>query len=178
MKKLIKVVFASVLMLTATSVAMAQDHKQKHNGEKKKEHFQKIEAAKKEYFTKELNLTDKESEKFWTIHNDYKKAKKENGMKSRDFSKKLRSGLDSIPETEIKSISESLVKLQKERIDIEKAYLDKAAEVIGYKRAVKSVHLERQFKRELTKKVGEKRTDTEKGQSHHKKEFKQTPVEK
>ena len=50
-----------------------------------KENFEKIEAAKKEYFTQELKLTDKEAEKFWPVHDEFSKADRENRKKQRNF---------------------------------------------------------------------------------------------
>lgn len=158
MKKLSSALMVSVVMLTATSMVFAQGNKPR-SGENKKEHFEKIEAAKKEYFTQELKLTDKESEKFWTVYDEFSKAKKENWKKQREIGKELREKYDSIPEKDVKSKTESILKLEAENIDIRKNYLTKASEVIGYKRAAKSLYLEQEFRRELMSKVSGKRSE-------------------
>lgn len=175
MKKISRIIAVSGMILSLTTGTLAQDGNPKHKGENKKENFEKIEAAKKEYFTNELKLTDKESEKFWTTYNEYNKAQKANRKQQRSVTNKLRSGLDSIPENEIKTLSESLLKLETENIEAKKKYLTKASEVIGYKRAVKSLHLEREFKHELMNRV----KDDKKGKNVYpaKKEYR-TPAEK
>lgn len=168
MKKISKVIAVSGMILSLTTGVFAQDGSPKQKGENKKENFEKIEAAKKEYFTNELKLTDKESEKFWAIYDEYHKAQKANRKQQRSITDKLRSGLDSIPENEIKKISESLLNLEKENIESKEKYLSKASEVIGSRRAVKSIHLEREFKRELMNRVKDKKG---KGPNPDKKEY-------
>lgn len=172
MKKISQIIAVSGMMLSLTTGAFAQDGNPKHKGENKKENFEKIEAAKKEYFTNELKLTDKESEKFWAVYDEYHKAQKTNRKQQRSITDKLRSGLDSIPENEIKTLSESLLNLETENIEAKKKYLSKTSEVIGYKRAVKSLHLEREFKRELMNRVKDNKKG--KGPNPDKKEYNKT----
>lgn len=177
MKKISKIIAVSGMILSLTTGAFAQDGNPKQKGENKKENFEKIEAAKKEYFTNKLKLTDKESEKFWAVYDEYHKAQKANRKQQRSITDKLRSGFDSIPENEIKTLSESLLNLETENIEAKKKYLSKTSEVIGYKRAVKSLQLEREFKRELMDRV----KDNKKGRGPNfptKEYHRATPVEK
>lgn len=175
MKKMSRAIAASVMMLAATSMVFAQESKSK--SENKKEHFEKIEAAKKEYFTQELKLTEKESEKFWSVYEEFKKEQKENRKKQREIGKELRSGFDSIPENDVKSKTEAVLNLESEEIEIRKRYLNKAAEAIGYKRAAKALYLEREFKRELMDKVKAKRPGG-KGTNSHERPDKKAPAER
>jgi tryptophan 2,3-dioxygenase len=175
MKKISQIIAVSSMILSLTSGIFAQEGNPKHKDEHKKENFEKIEAAKKEYFTSELKLTEKESEKFWTIYGEYNKAQKANRKQQRNVTDKLRSNLDSIPEHEIKTLSESLLKLEKESIESREKYVSKVSEIIGYKRAIKSLHLEREFKHELINRV----KDHKKGKGPHsdRKEYR-APAEK
>lgn len=157
MGKISRIIAVSCMILSLTTGVVAQDGNPKHKSDNKKENFEKIEAAKKEYFTNELKLTDKESEKFWTVYDEYNKAQKANRKQQISAKNKLRSGLDSIPENEIKTLSESLLSLETENIEAKKKYLLKASEVIGYKRTVKSLYLEREFKRELMDRVKDRK---------------------
>lgn len=177
MKKINRAILTLVVMLSATGMMFAQGDKSKHNSADKKEHFEKIEAAKKEYFTQELKLTDKESEKFWAVYKDFRKAEKANHKKQRELGRELRLGFDSIPDGEFKIKSEALLTHEAEDIEIKKRYLSKASEVIGYKRAAKSLYLEREFKRGLMDKVKDKRPGG-KGPNPEKRQHKHSPVEK
>lgn len=178
MKKLCRAVMASVVMLTATGMVFAQDGKPKSGEQNKKEHFEKIEAAKKEYFTQELKLTDKEAEKFWGIYDEFSSAKKENRKKQREIGKELRDKYDSIPEKEVKAKTESVLNLEAEDIEIRRNYLAKASEVIGYKRAAKSLYLDHEFRRELMDKVKEKRAEGKGPNPHHRRPHREAPAEK
>lgn len=174
MKQLSKALMASVVMFFATSMVFAQDGS-KPGADKKKENFEKIEAAKKEYFTQELKLTDKEAEKFWPVHDEFSKANRENRKKQREIGKELRNGFDSIPEKDVRTKMEAMLNLETADVQLKKDYLNKAADVIGYKRAAKSLHLEHEFKRELMDRVKDK--EHGRGPNPGRGEFRKPPVE-
>lgn len=159
MKKISRAVITSVMMFVATGVMFGQGEKPMHKGENKKEHFEKIEAAKREFFTQELKLTDKESEKFWAVYENFKKEEKANKKQKHELGRELRSKFDSIPEADVKTKTELLFKNEVQDVEIKQRYLNNAAEVIGYKRAAKSLYLEREFKRQLMERVEGKRPD-------------------
>lgn len=175
MKNLGKALTASAVMFFATSMVIAQGDGAKSGADKKKENFEKIEAAKKEYFTQELKLTDKEAEKFWPVHDEFSKADRENRKKQREIGKELRHGFDSIPEKDVRTKMETMLNLESADVQIKKDYLNKAADVIGYKRAAKSLHLEHEFKRELMDRVKDK--EHGKGPNPGRGEFRKPPVE-
>lgn len=156
MKKTVNIFVVTTLMLFTTSLIFGQETKEKPGRENKKENFEKIEAAKKEYFTQELKLTDKESERFWSIYDEYKKSERENRKNMKKITKEFKSNLDSIPENDVKSKMETIFELEKEEIELKKRYYSNISDVVGYKRATKALRLEREFKKELMERVNKK----------------------
>lgn len=162
MKKISSVFLALSLMLTTTTLVFSQD---KSKGDRK-ENFEKIEAAKKDYFKQELKLTDEEAAKFWVVYDEFNKEQRELRKKQKELGRELKNGYDSIPEKEFKSKMESFLTLETQEVELKKKYLTRSAEVIGYKRAAHALQLEREFKRELMDKArGEKREGPHPGKS-------------
>lgn len=151
MKKMSNVFLALSLMLITTNLAYSQD---KPKGDRK-ENFEKIEAAKKDYFKQELKLTDDEATKFWVVYDEFQKEQREMRKKQKEIGRELKDGYDSIPEKEFKTKMEAFLNLETQEVEMKKKYLTRAAEVIGYKRAAHSFQLEREFKRELMDKARE-----------------------
>jgi len=152
MKRFVKVVVVSVMMLGVSGMVYSQEHEKKRSPEKK-EHFEKIEAAKVLYFEQELKLADKEKEKFWTAYNAYKKSLKENSRSVMNLNRELYSKMDSISDKEVKLKFESILALQSKEVQLKKDFVSKSADVIGYKRTIQALELERAFKKQLMDRV-------------------------
>jgi Spy/CpxP family protein refolding chaperone len=149
---------ASVMMLLVGASVFGQEDKSLSK-EEKKEHFEKIEAAKREFFQQELKLTEKEAEKFWTVYDAYKKEEKSNKHQKHDVVRELQSKFDSLPEKDVKAKTESIFSFESKEIDIRKKYLNNAAAVIGYKRAAQSLYLEHEFRQKLRERIDERGPD-------------------
>lgn len=142
-----------LLLLPFVSSSQHNDHKDHDDREMKKEHREKIEALKREYFTKELNLTDTEGTKFWALYDELETKLKENHKREREIGRELKDNFETLSDSEVKSKTDAIFALEIESIQLKKDYLQKYATVLGQKRATKVLHLERQFKRELMQRM-------------------------
>lgn len=118
----------------------------------KKERIQQLKIA---YFTKELNLTTDEAEKFWPIYNEMSEKVNEQKRKAKRASREVKNGVDTMTDAEIKAKMNEALDARINESKLQKEYLGKIGEVIGYKKAAKVVSLEAQFKRELLKRLTE-----------------------
>lgn len=114
---------------------------------------EKIEAMHKAYIEKNLELTDAEKQKFWPVYDEMNGKLKEIKRESLKLRKELKEGLDTMKDEEIKSKLELIHQNEQAELNLKKEYGPKIAAVIGYKRAVKLVSLEREFRQELKKEL-------------------------
>lgn len=119
------------------------------NGKRK----EKIEALHVEYINKNLELTDAEKEKFWPIYNEMTTKMKDSRKESMKLKKELKDGLDSMKDEEIKTKMEAILQNEQSELNLKKEYGPKIASTIGYKKSVKLVSLEREFRQELKKEL-------------------------
>lgn len=152
MKKGNRFILTVLCILSFSVITFGQPNK-----EERKAQFEKIEAAKKEYFTQELSLTAAESTKFWDLYNEYSKQDRQYKKQRRLLGKEIKNSFDSIPESELKTKMDQLFSIEEKESALRKKYLTDATPVIGYKRSVKSLHLEKEFRKQLMEKVKDKK---------------------
>lgn len=125
----------------------------------KKDREEKIEQLKIAFITKELDLTVAEAEKFWPAYNamssDLKKERKARKSKSN----KLRKNYEAMTEAEVRKSSEDIMDSEINEVKLKKEHMKKIAAVIGYKKTVKLLSVEQRFKRELLKKLNERKKE-------------------
>jgi Spy/CpxP family protein refolding chaperone len=132
-----------LLLLGISFMGLSQNNKPKKD---------EIKAQKIAFLTSELELTEKEAEKFWPIYNEYDTKMMANRKAHRSIMKKLRN-FDGLSDDEAYSLSEKIISLEEERTQIRKTYLVKFAKVLGKKKGAKVFYAEEKFKRELFKKL-------------------------
>lgn len=136
---------------------LAQSAFGQHHGPKDPdERAEKIEQLKIAFFTKELDMTTEEAEKFWPIYNELDDKIKEEKKAQRKVAEELKKGLADMSDSDIKTKTNSIFDSEIKLAETRKEYNDKIADVIGYKKAAKLLSLEQRFKRELLNKLTER----------------------
>lgn len=130
-------IVALLLVIVSPSVLVAQGK------------AEKVEQLKIAYFTKELNLTSQEAEKFWPVYNEMEKKIKTIRKERRKTFKELEVHGDSLSVEVVKKHTNSLFDSEIAEVNIKKEYYTKIGGIIGYKKATKVYKIERDFKREL-----------------------------
>ena len=135
MKQLI--IISTLLLFVATA----------GTGQKMKD---RIEAQKVAFFTNKLDLTAKESEKFWPIYKEHqrkvmelKRAGRKQGRKARDFSK--------LSDKEIESMIENRFKIKEQEIELERALIKKLKKFMPLQKIIQIPRVENQFRKWLLK---------------------------
>ena len=145
-----------MLFLLIAVAAMAQ---QKGEPGKKRE---KVEQLRVAYLTKHLELTTEEAEKFWPVYNEFTDKLRESKKTKMKLAKELKENVDNLKDSEIKTKTDAILSEEQKEVDLKREYNPKIAAVIGYKRTVKLVSLEREFRQELRKEL-QKRREERKG---------------
>ena len=136
---------AALLTLFICTTAFSQKKKKRISRDK-------IKAYKIAYITEQLNLTEKESEKFWPVYNLY--DEKLHQLRSQESSRirKLLSdegGINDISESDAKDVISSVSEIRDKTHNTYKEYFNKLKQILPYKKILKLLSAERGFKKRL-----------------------------
>lgn len=146
MKKVIIIAFALLNI-----GLFAQKHKNKgHLGEK-------YQAQKVAYITSALDLTAEESAAFWPVYNEQDKKKKELSIEMRNYRSDFLEKEDDLTEEQAKEALEFIQNHMNEIHELELEYQKKYLDIITAKKVLNLMKAEKDFRRELLKKLGERR---------------------
>ena len=136
------IILVSLLVL---GVSIAQ-------GQKKRPSKEQVEALRVAFITKKLNLTSKEAQVFWPIHNEFSE-------KMRTIHKQLRKlrkdnkDLETLTDEETEKLVDKHIELRQKELDIQKEYHAKFKEVLPIKKVALLYKAEDEFKRDLLRKL-------------------------
>ena len=121
---------------------------------------EKIKAYKIAYITDQLNLTSKEAQKFWPIYNEISEEI-ENLKREmrREIVKEIKEkgGLENISENTASGILKKDIAMKEAVLRFEKKMNTKLQEFLPYKKILKLHIAEKDFKKELFRKLKERR---------------------
>jgi septal ring factor EnvC (AmiA/AmiB activator) len=136
----------ALFTLPLTSIAQPDDKK---GPPTEKEREDKIDKLKIAFITSELNLTSEEAEKFWPVYNELEGKIKEIRKSSRKIEKEVKDSYDKLSNEDAKKKMTEVFQNEEKETALRKEYSTKFSSVIGDKRTLKLLSLEREFKREL-----------------------------
>ena len=117
----------------------------------------KVEAMKVGFITNKLELTAKEAQTFWPIYNEYSsKMDKLRKTKRSDF-EELKNKSENITDKELETFINEVFASKQKELDLQKEYYEKYAKVLPVKKVAMLYQAENQFKRELLRKIKEKK---------------------
>lgn len=145
----LKIGFLSLVSLLICSMVLGQNPEDEIRNPQMR---QKVEAAKVAYITKRLNLTTKESEGFWAIHNEYESEKKAIKAKYRS-----RQSIESMSDQEVERAINQRFELQQKLLDLDRQYYERFQSVISIRKIGLYFKAEKEFRLELLKRVREER---------------------
>ena len=152
MKKL-KGILSVGLLCFMLFPAMAQDDVKKDNGKEKRD---KIEAHRVAFFTKKMELSTDEAEKFWPIYNEHQEKKKAIRKELKEAMKNAKSE-EELSDSELEKIMQLRFETDQKLVDLDKAYHAKYKGAIGIKKTAKLYRTEVQFKKELLRMMKERK---------------------
>lgn len=130
------------------------EHGPRKDGDKK----EKLESMKIGYLTRELDLTPEEAQKFWPVYNEF--SNKEHELRKAKRSKMKESGksLDELSDKEVEALVDEEMVFRQKELDLQKEYHKQFKTILPPRKVAKLYRAEEKFKRELVKKIQEKKS--------------------
>lgn len=147
MNQLLKYLIAILIIWTPLFGSAQPEGRKKPPTEKERE--DKIDKLKIAFISQELMLTTEEAEKFWPIYNELEVKIKELRKANRKIEKDVEESYDKLSEEDAKKKFDEVIANEEKETALRKEYNEKFSKVIGNKRTLKLLSLEREFKREL-----------------------------
>ena len=119
-----------------------------------------LKAYKTAYITQQLDLSQKEAEKFWPIYNAYqKKIFQLKVLKIRAFQKKIRDkgGIDALNDNEADKLLVDLIQNEQALVETKKELYKSLEKVISSKKILKLYRAEHEFNKRLLAEFRKKR---------------------
>jgi len=140
-------ILAPLLFLVATLSLSSQE----------KQDWEKIKSLKVAFITERLDLTSKEAQSFWPIYNEHQ-TKKEGFFRVERFEigSEIKN-LDTLSEAQASELLMRMQKLEEEKQNAEKSYIEKISKTISAKKTILLMRSEEDFKRQLIKQYRQKR---------------------
>ena len=118
---------------------------------------EQIEAMKIGYITQKLDLTPDEAQKFWPVYNKFQdeiKAIRESRRKEMDGK-----SMETMNDAEVQKFIDNELARRQQEVDLIKKYTGEMKKVLPTRKVALLIQLEEDFKRELLKRMQEKRGD-------------------
>jgi hypothetical protein len=137
-----------IILAVVLTLPLARSYAQNPN-------LEKFSTYKIGFFTKKMNLTSQEAEKFWPVYNDYQKQKnliqREKIMLIRDFNQN-ESFLD---DNQLTEMGDKLIKYISDESSMAVAFHRKIKELLPPAKVIKYYQAENQYKIQLMKELQE-----------------------
>lgn len=149
-----KIIFITVLLFIPFLWSHAQKHKQcnKHNAK-----YERIEANRIAYITKQLSLSPKEAQLFWPLYNELEQKQDSLHNIKRGLMSQIKKNINKSSDKEIAIIADKLINLRVEEAELSKSYHHKFKNVLNNKKVLQLYIAERQFHRYLLHQIRERR---------------------
>ena len=130
--------------------------------ESRAERFERIEAEKIAFITKELNLTPSEAQKFFPVYNQYHreiyKLKQQRRSTSR-LSGTSQLENNKLPGNNFNRNDRDVLAFDAKELEVKKAYRKRFAAVVGQARASRFFEVEEEFRNYLLRELQQRRRD-------------------
>jgi hypothetical protein len=121
-----------------------------------KERMEEIKAERKEFINKYVGLSGAEADKFWKEDDEMHAKLQEVRKVMRKEMKAIKDkGIDNASEAELKRAMDNRINYEQKLLDIQKEYHTRFVDLLGVKKTAKFYEGEREFKKNLLKKLRE-----------------------
>lgn len=126
--------------------------------EDRKERMEKIKQLKRDFIKKNLELTAHESSGFWVVYDSFEQRREALRKEHRTLRQKFKDKRpENFTEEDAQEILDNEMRIKEKRLSLDKEYELALREVLSASKVLKLYKLERQFKRKLLQKMGERR---------------------
>ncbi len=111
--------------------------------------MEKLNAYKVGFFTKKLNLTSREAEKFWPVYNEYQRQKNQIQLEKASLIRNFNQNEGSLSDNQLTEIGDKLVATFVEESSLQVAFHKKLKEVLPPAKVISFYQAENQYKAQL-----------------------------
>lgn len=141
-----------VLLLTTAFTAMAQSH-----GKERKE---EIKAERRAFINRFVGLSGAEADKFWNLENEMQTQLQQVRKTMHQELKAIKQkGVDNATDAELNRVMDNRMIYEQKMLDLRKEYHTRFVDLLGVKKTAKFYEGEREFKKNLLKKLRESGRD-------------------
>jgi hypothetical protein len=137
-----------LILIIALAVSVPRSGAQNQN-------FEKFSTYKVGFFTKKINLTSEEAERFWPVYNDYQKQRnliqREKMMIMRDFNMNE----SSLNDNQLEEMGDKLIKYISDESALTVSFHKKVKELLPPAKVIRYYQAENQYKIQLLKELQE-----------------------
>lgn len=138
------------VMLSVNTWCMAQFNKED------------LSAEKEEYINEKAGFTVEEAASFWTLHDEMQTKQKELRRENRQKMKAAKkTGIDALTDEELTTLMNGRLEMEQKILDLRTEYHQKFIDLLGIRKTAKYYEAEMAWKKELIKKIKEKRGEKE-----------------
>lgn len=116
---------------------------------------EKIESLRRAYYTKELNLSISEAEKFWPIYNNFENTKRQHRKQMKNFADQEIQNIQS--NNDLENFTKKLGELRQQETEQLLEYWKQSASVIGLEKTKNLIGIDERFRKELGEKLKERK---------------------
>lgn len=113
----------------------------------------KVESMRIGFLTQKLDLTPEEAQKFWPVHNEFKKKREELHKINKEEKKKVKEDNDELSDKQIETMVDDEMVFRQKNLDLEKEYHSKFKSVLPIKKVAKLYRAEEQFSHHLLEQI-------------------------
>ena len=150
--------FKTILLMSLiaiSSISFAQPRRMMKDGDRKEE----IEAMKVGFLTRRLNLSPEEAKTFWPVYNQFQNELDKIRETRRNEIKDAKKDIMEMNDKDVEKIVDNEIAFRQNELDIFKKYHSQFKQVLPIKKVAILYRTEEEFKRELLKKIQERRGD-------------------
>ncbi len=148
--------FKTILLMSLiamTTIGMAQSKRMMKDGDRKEE----IEAMKVGFLTKRLSLSPEEAKTFWPVYDQYQNELNKIREARRGEIKDAKKDFMEMNDKDVEKIVDNEIAFRQNELDIMKKYHSQFKQVLPIKKVAILYRTEEDFKRELLKRIQERR---------------------
>lgn len=144
--------FRTLLLVSLLTASLLPEAIAQRSEGRRPERLSQLENARVAYLTQKVALTPEQAQKFWPLYNEFT-------AKRRDLNQRLRqlrpspSQADGLSDQQLRDNLNQSFKLRQQDIELEKDYFEKFQRVISVRQVAALFLAERQFTREVLKRV-------------------------
>ena len=119
--------------------------------------FERLNAYKVGFFTKKLNLTSEEAEKFWPVYNVFQEKKNEIQRERILLNRNTLQNFSNLSEKELTEAGDKLISFQMKESDLALEYHKKFKEILPPVKVIRLYQAENQYRMQLLNELKERK---------------------